>query len=186
MQYDLDVSEELMKLARQQEALLASIATIKDFICSGEKRRRCLFVLSGICETAATLKKSFPYFEKYLSEISEALVAYANFSFESTEDLHALFRCLAIVASNLERGAKDATSEKEFRPYLDLPYMALKELRVLDDGIPPEWTHIIDPDDEAKEVARKAARKRIEEMNIVWIGENRKRKEEQRKKGLYE
>jgi hypothetical protein len=185
VQYDSVIREDLIKLAEQQKALIASIAAVKDMICAGEKRRRCLFILSGICETASTLRKSFPYFEKDLSEMSESLIAYVNFGFDSTEDLQALFRCLDIVAGNLEDGAKDAASEKDFRPYLDLPYKALKELRILDDGIPPEWTHIIDPDDKAKEAARKEARERIEEISIAWMRESLKLKDEQRKKELY-
>lgn len=186
MQYDSETRKELMKLAEQQEALLASVAALEDLICAGEKRRKCLCVLASIAETVATLKRSFPYFEKYLSEISESLTAYVNFDFESAEDLHALFCCLYIVAGNMEQGAKDATSENEFRPYLDLPYKTLRELRILDDGIHPEWTHILDPDDKTKEATKKEARERIKEMSIAWTLESRKRKKREETKKLYE
>jgi hypothetical protein len=174
-----------MKLDEQQEALIASVASVKELLCANEKRRRCLFILNRICDTIKTLKSSFPYFDKDLSEILESLVAHANFSFESTEDLHALFCCLDIVASKLEKGAKNATSVAEFRPFLELPYRALDELRILDDGIPLKWTHIIDPDDETKTEARMAARERIKGMSIASIDEYFKRMREQREKELY-
>jgi hypothetical protein len=185
MQCDSEIREQLMKLDEQQEALIASVASVKELLCANEKRRRCLFILNRICGTVKTLKSSFPYFDKDLSEILESLVAHANFSFESTEDLHALFCCLDIVASKLEQGAKDATSVTEFRPFLELPYRALEELRILDDGIPPGWKRLIDPDDKTKTEARIAARERIKEMSIASIDEYYKRMKEKREKDLY-
>jgi hypothetical protein len=92
---------------------------------------------------------------------------------------------LDIVASKLEQGAKDATSVTEFRPFLELPYRALEELRILDDGIPPGWKRLIDPDDKTKTEARIAARERIKEMSIASIDEYYKRMKEKREKDLY-
>ena len=187
MQCDSEIREKLMKLDEQQEALISSVASVKELLCANEKRRRCLFILSRFSDTIKTLKTLFPYIEKDISMILESLVAYANFSFESTEDLHALFCCLDIVVSKFENDAKDATSVSEFRPSLALPFKVLEELEILDEGIPPDWRykHLIDPDDKTKAEARIAARERIKEMGIASAEEYFKRKEDQRKKELY-
>ena len=177
-----EVSEELRKLAEQHDAILAALAVIKDSLGAGEKRRRCMWVLSNIDQTMIRLKQLFPEREKIFSEILESLACYVNLNFESTEDLHTLHTCLVLVAGSLEESGKDGISAEQFRLHVNLTYKMLNELQTLEDGDPPGMFSAVEKlmrDDDSRHAERKAVRERVAELSRVRIKEMFARRREQ-------
>jgi len=166
-------NNELEKLAEQQESLLAEVAAIKEQLKASDWRRKCLWTLASITQTADKLQKRYPGIEQSFGCILEPLDCYVNLTFESAQDLHTLYTCLILIAgilADIER-ADELTFLDPWQPIRPL----MDDLETLESGDPPSLSSsqklLRSYRDDWQDAERAAVRERFEQRSRARIQE---------------